>query len=233
MALYRRGEFDAAASVFQDALTTDDRRFEADAIYNLAQSLHESAVQGAQNTESAVLKLSRAIGFYEDVLRLSPDHPQATNNLVLARRLMRFFEARLADEREQPEPRQGSQPQEGGSSEDSQRQSSADDQQAAEEAQREDGPPEQEGKPSPSDESQTEGEQGESGKKGDPAEGAGNQRPRQSDQPQQSDTALKPIPIEEAQAMLQDARDAELRRRAALRRHAMQQQQRTRPEKDW
>lgn len=234
IAFYRRGDLDLAAAASQDALTTRDRLLEANATYNLARCTHESAIRGEKNTEAAMMKLAKAIGFYEDALRLAPDHPHAAGNLDLAKRLMRFFEARLADERkrEQQKARQGSQPQQGGSSDDSQQQSS-DDQQPSDKADPGESKSPQDGEPSPSENAQSDGEKGDSGKEGKPSEGSGEQTPKPSDR--QRDPQFKPtaIPIEEAEAMLQDARDAELRRRAVLRERAMRQQEQAKPERDW
>lgn len=215
LALYRLGRFDQAEPAFQDALKADRPELEARAKYNLGRAVHAAAEAAAGQGElpQAADELQRAIRYYQDALQIAPQDADAVKNKELAGRLLAYLK-KLMEEQEkkdqptsQPESQPSSQPTSQPTSQPSSQPSSQ--------------PQEQQG------EGQDNEEQGDQKKDANEAEGK-----EQDDQQDSEAKDAKKINPEEAEKILQQARDAERERREAKKREAMRLG-RIRVDKDW
>jgi len=254
IALYRLGRFDEAETAFQNALRPESPELEAKAKYNLGRCSHAAAMARQQDLPKAIDGLGRAIGFYQDALQLRPDDEDARKNAAIAERLRDYLKKRLAQRKEQEKKESTSQPgdeKKDDEQQDGDDQRQGDDQQGDQDNQQESDEQGEEQdsdrrKPSsrPSeDESPTTQLSEEppaeptTQSTTQPTEEAATQpmmaASQPTSQPEDEETARQRISIEQAMQMLQEARDAELKRREQKRAAKMLQSGRTRVDKDW
>ena len=253
IALYRLGRIADAETAFQNALSPNQPELEATAKYNLGRCAHATAMRKTGDLENAINDLKQAINFYNDALQLRPQDPDARHNLALAERLQGYLKKKLEQlrkQQQQQEQEQGDQKQEGDQENESDQQ--GDDPQEGEGKQKEDGRDEQnaqqpEPSTQPSDEREptsqpstrpAEAQEPASQPTSEPSEQA--KPPPEKDptsrptKPQESEEdARKRISREDALRMLQEAHDAEQKRRELQRLRKLHRQGRTTPEKDW
>ncbi len=248
IALYRLGRFPEAQTAFQNVLTRRRPALEANAKFNLGRSAQAAAMQKSDDLGAAVDDLGRAIQFYEGALQLKPDHAAAKKNMADAQRLQGFLKKimELAQKEEKKEDGEKnsdesdceSQPDEDGEKDDKQRDGEPGDEEQNEDDQSDEDKndpstqPDAEREPSTQQSTQPT-EQPESQPASQPATAPTTQPP----QPATTQPAAEPdeqdIALEEAEKMLQEARDAERKRRAEKCRQRLSRQARIRVDKDW
>jgi Ca-activated chloride channel family protein len=263
IALYRLGEYDKSIKALQDALKPDQPELESKVKYNLGRCAHESALRNKENLEVAINDLTKAISFYKDAIGLNVKDDDAKRNLEQAERLRQFLEKKLKEQQEQKKQNPTSQPtsqpdQRPTSQPDEKQQPSSQPSSQPDPQQVDQGQDQHPQDQKPGDEKQQDHD-GQSGdekedKKQDQQAGKqdqkrdqksgrqGSQAGKQEGQDEQNDAQeaqggeegedqkMKP---EDAEPMLQEARDAERARREAKREMMMRLRGRVPVKKDW
>jgi len=252
LALYRLGRFDDAETAFQDALQPERPDLEEMAKYNLGRCAHAAALAKQDDLPKAINDLSRAIGFYKDALQLRPDDQDAKHNAALAERLQGYLKKRLQQQK-QKEKKKKSGPTSKPSDKNNDQNKQGDDQQQGENQQQSpnDQQDKQQGKqknrdqppstqpnqeqppatqPSPEPE-QKPASQPSAKPKPQPTTRPSSATSRPAEENRQQ--TMQRISLEQAMRMLQEARDAELKRREKKRAIIMQQRGRMHVDKDW
>ncbi len=247
IALYRLDRFAEAQTAFQDVLTRGRPALEAAAKFNLGRSAQAAAMSKADDLKAAVNDLGRSIGFYKDTLQLKPDHAAAKKNMADAERMRGFLKKiiELMPKEEEQKKKDGdkkdkddadSQPSEDGEKQDSAQEDGEDDKQQSDSQQGDE-----------SDSQEDEGEQSDEQRepstqpatqpseepKTQPASQPATAPTSQPFRPQTTQPSEQDIERQEAERMLQEARDAERKRRAEKRRRRMSRQGRIPVDKDW
>lgn len=97
VAQFRKGEVDAAESLFASSASSADPAIAADSRYNLGNCLYTRALKSAETDKSAALEqLGQAISHYRGSLRGNPDNADARANIELANEMIR----KLTEEQE-------------------------------------------------------------------------------------------------------------------------------------
>lgn len=89
IALFRKGDTDAARSAFSDALRTRDPRLEARAKFNLGNCAYGVALQRENDLPAAIEELQKAISHWRDALALEPGDTAARQNIETAQLLLK------------------------------------------------------------------------------------------------------------------------------------------------
>ena len=242
LALYRLGRYGESESAFQDALKPGNPELEARARYNLGRSAHAAAVGNRENLPEAINDLGRAIGFYNDALQLTPRDDEARLNKEAAERLRAYLEKKLEAEQQAKQEKQESEKNDEDSEEekDDQEQPSSqpsDDQEKQQDQQEGEQDGEQDPENSQEQESDQEGEseKDQQGESKDPSKSGDRKSDSQSEaSPSPSDASQEQkMSEEEAEPMLQEARDAERKRREAKRMQMLRLRGRIPADKDW
>lgn len=241
IALYRLGRYSEAEKAFQDALEPGNLELEAKAKYNLGRSAHAAALEKKDNLPDAINDLGRAISFYNDALQIIKDDADAKLNKEAAERLRAYLEKLLAQQQQQQQEQKDnptSQPNEEPASQPNEPQPSS--QPSEEEKNKQDqgqeGDQEQEGEQE--QQSNQDGESKEDQQKKDQKGQSRNQdKSGDGKQGQQQQAQAKgqegKMSEEEAEPMLQEARDAERQRREANRMRMMRLRGRIPVRRDW
>ncbi len=227
LALYRLDRFDDAESAFQDAIKPDRPKLEAGAKYNLGRCAQAAAMAGMDKEQAAINDLSRAIGFYEDALKLNPDDAAAVSNKSKAERMITYLQKRLEQKQQQQQKdpkRPSSQPTSRPTSQPNRPQPTS---QPSSQPTSQPNPPQNQ--PQSGDKQDSEQDKSPQSKKDKSQQG------EQKDADQKSGKANedRKMSEEEAERFLQQARDAERRRREQKRRRAMRLRGRIPVKKDW
>lgn len=113
VAHYRLGELDAARSLFESSLETQDPQLAARSQFNLGNIAYASALQAReQQPEQTVALLDEAIDHYRRTLRTTPNDLDARANIELAEQLKRQIEDEQEQQQDQQEQQQQNQEQE-------------------------------------------------------------------------------------------------------------------------
>jgi Ca-activated chloride channel homolog len=235
IALYRLGEYDKAEPAFQDALRSANTELEVKAKYNLGRCAHAAALTKTDNLEAAINDLSRAVRFYQDALQLDPKDQDAQKNKELAERLRAFLEKRLEQQKKE---QQSSQPCSQPSSQpDQQESTSQPSSQPTSQPQQGDQGEDQKGDQQEQQQGKQEGDKQQDkssqGKKGDKDKQKGAEK-KEGEQEQSSEEGEEgKLKKEEAEPMLQEARDAERQRREAQRERMIRIRGQVPVKQDW
>lgn len=243
LALYRLKKFDEAEKAFQSAVRPDRTDLEARAKYNLGRSAHAAAQVAAESQagddQTAIAELAKAIRYYDEALQIAPNDADAKLNRELAERMIRFIERQVQKKKEQQQ--QQNQP----SSQPSSQPNDQGDQNSPSSQ------PSSQPTSQPNDQSQTsqpssqpsDAQQGQDGD--DPKDADQDASGEEKDDKDQKESEarerrdagqpgeMRRLTKEEAERYLQQARDAEARRRKLRRQMEMQQRGRIPVEKDW
>ncbi len=252
LAHYRLQQFDKAATAFQDAIKPGHPELEAKAKYNLGRCAHAEALarkfddpQHPDELSNAVNDLGKAVAFYNDALQLAPKDVDAQTNKAAAERLKAFLEQMLQQQKKeqnkdqknpssqptsQPDqPQQTSQPSSQPSSQ-PQEQKEGDQKNGDQDQEKKEGQQDQKDQPKPGDKKEDQKQNGQANEK--PREGGEEQESGQ-DQQSAGDEKEHKLTPEQAEPMLQEARDAERQRREAKRMRLLRIRGRTPVDKDW
>ncbi len=102
VAQFRKGDLDAAQSLFQTAASSDDPAIAAASRYNLGNCLYGNALTTAeQDKPAAIEQLHQAISHYRGSLRSNPDNADARANIELAGQLIRKLEEEQKQDEQQ------------------------------------------------------------------------------------------------------------------------------------
>ena len=251
IALYKLDRFKDAETAFQDALKPGNPELEAKAKYNLGRSAHAAAMKQSDDLERAINDLTRAIGFYKDALQLRPEDADAKHNAESAQRFRDYLTKALAQQKEQQKKEPTTQPgdkQEGDESEKGEDSQQGDKQEPGQDKQE----GEEKGEQSPDEQPPTSQPSEQQEASSQPAE----QQPttQATTQPSEEPTtqptpqptsrpddapkedlkaAMIRISKEQAMRMLQEARDAERKRREKRRAEMLRRRGRIPVDKDW
>lgn len=252
LAFYRLQQFDKAATAFQDAIKPGHPELEAKAKYNLGRCAHAEALarkfddpQHPEELNAAVNDLAKAVAFYNDALQLAPNDVDAQTNKAAAERLKAFLEQLLQQQKKQQKKDQKNSSSQPTSQPEQQQPSSQPSAQPSTQPQEQMESDQKNGKEQEKkDDQQNQNEQPKPGDKKDEQQqqnGQANEKPReggeeqQSGENQQSEGEQKDhkLTAEQAEPMLQEARDAERQRREAKRMRLLRERGRTPVDKDW
>lgn len=229
LAHYRKGEFDKARDLFNEALSTRDLELEAAAHFNLGNCAYSQALAKQQNFDEAINLATQAIGSYRRTLELTPDDRDAKANIETARLFIKHLEDQKKNQQEQQKKQkdqQNKQPQSQPSSQPQSQPSSR--------------PKQQDQKKDPSEDDrqdkqkqQQEQQQGQDQqqKEQDQKEQRGQDQQKQDQQAQQAAAKQGKLSRDEAERLLQSIRDKERQRRRAVVRR--QRGIRVPVERDW
>ncbi|MFQ5425034.1 MAG: tetratricopeptide repeat protein [Phycisphaerae bacterium] len=220
LALYRLDRFDDAESAFQDAIKPDRPKLEAGAKYNLARCAQAAAMAGLDKEEAAINDLSRAIGFYEDALKLNPDDAAAASNESKAKRMITYLQKRLEQKKKQQQKKKD---QKKPSSQPTSRPTSQPTSQPSSQ------PTSQPNQPQSGDKQDSQQDKSSQPQQDKSQKGEQKDADQKSGKPDEDRKMSK----EEAERFLQQARDAERHRREQKRRRAMRLRGRIPVKKDW
>jgi len=258
VAQYRKGDYDRAAQLFNDALTlARDADLRTRSTYNLGNSAYAQSLKtlreqsdptrAMDNLDNASKKLDEAMRHFRNALDADPDDEDARANAELSHRLLKQLrelqeqlqqqpqQQQQGDQQQQqqqegdPQQQQQQQQQQQGDQQ-QQQQQEGDPQQQQQQQQQQPQPPERQDDRQPA---QPQGRENESQEEPPPQPQPAQADEEQPDRQEQAAGAdeRKPMSPEEAQRLLQRVRDKERQRREAL-----AQQQRARhksAEKDW
>ncbi len=235
---FKLGQLDDARECWTRAAGLRDAKFEAAARFNLGNCDYAEALRRSMESqgEGVFETLDRAIEQYRDALRLNPDFADARANLQLAYQLRKQLEENL-EPQSQPSPSDDSEesdqpPQDGQSSQPSSSEADSDPNQDQQDSQPDENPASQ-------PESQPADDPADAPDEPEPPASQPQSQPSQPDSPQsqpsgaeaEQQNALLEMTPEEAARLLQQIRDLEQRRRAALR--ALEAQRQRPVERDW
>jgi len=224
LAHYRLGRFDEAERAFQDALRADRPELEARARYNLGRAVHAAAEAaiGQGELPQAANELQRALRYYQDALQIAPQDADAARNKELAGRLLAHLRRLMEEKKEKQEDQPSSQPESRPSSQPQPASQPSSQPSSQPQAGEPDGEMEkQEGEPSPADRGEDQREEAADAVREDPNDRSGGEQ-----------REVRKLSPEEAEKILQQARDAERQRREACKREA-QRVGRIKVDKDW
>lgn len=250
IALYRMGRYAEAEKAFQDALEPGNLELEAKSKYNLGRSAHAAALEKKDNLPDAINDLGRAISFYNDALQITKEDQDAKLNKEAAERLRAYLEKLMQQQQQEKEKKenQTSQPNEEPTSQPDEKQPSSQpsEQEKNEQNKEQEGDQNKEGeeekqsdkegdeqkdqeqKDQQSKDQQQKDQQGKSNNQDKKGEGQKGQQ--QQSQAKEQEGKMSE---EEAEPMLQEARDAERERREANRMRMMRLRGRIPVKKDW
>jgi Ca-activated chloride channel family protein len=107
VAYYRKGDFDAAQKLFEQAARSDDSQVASKARFNLGNSHYSRALTlAASQPPSAIAALKSAVDSYRSSLRLDADNADARANIEIAQKLIQQLE-----QQQQQQDKQASNPQ--------------------------------------------------------------------------------------------------------------------------
>ena len=110
IALYRRGDIDAARAQFLNALDSTDSTLAAKAWFNLGNCDYSNALAAAeQDRPAAIESLKNSIQKYRRSLKLNSDDTDARANIELAARLMNQLQQQEKQEQQKQEQQQDQQ----------------------------------------------------------------------------------------------------------------------------
>lgn len=247
IALYRLGKFAEAEKAFQNALEPGHLELEAKTKYNLGRAAHAAAIEKKDNLPDAINDLGRAINFYNDALQIAKNDPDGVKNKESAERLRAYLEKRLQQQQEQKkEQNPSSQPNDEPTSQPDQQpqtsqptsqpssQPSENQEQKGDEQQDKQGEQDQQSKDEKDgeqkDDQQQKDQQGSKSDKKDGDQKGDQKSAQESGDEKDKDNKMSE---EEAEPMLQEARDAERDRREARRAKMMRMRGRIPVDKDW
>lgn len=249
LALYRLGRYGEAESAFQDAILPGNPELEARARYNLGRSAHAAALEKRENLPEAINELGRAIGFYNDAIQLAPQDTDAVRNREAAERLRAYFEKKLQamQQEEQQDNKKDEQKQEENEDsrkdEQSQQPSSQPSDEQKQEQKNEQGEQQEQESAQDSEESQEQSSDQENQSQQNEQQGDSKSDTQKGNQQGEPSAESKETPsgeaqehqltAEEAEPMLQEARDAERQRREAKRMRMLRLRGRIPADKDW
>ena len=248
LALYRLKKYEDAGKAFQGAVRPGRPELEAKAKYNLGRSAHAAAQAAAESQvgddQTAIGELAKAIRYYDETLQLAPNDADAKHNRDLAERMIRYIERRVQKKKEeqkkkQPSSQPSSQPSEQNQDGDQNSPSSQPSSQPSTQ------PNDQQSSSQPSSQP-SEAQQGDDKDGDDPKDAdqdaSGEDKDKDKDQKDSEARArrdagkpgeMRRMTKEEAERYLQQARDAEAKRRKLRRQMEIQQRGRIPVDKDW
>lgn len=243
IALYKLGHYQEAEAAFQDALAAGNAELEARAKFNLGRAAHASGIERFQQQDipEAANQIGRAIGFYNDALQLMPEDADAKENKAAAERMqiyLRKLMEQIQQQQQQDQQQQPtSQPDEPPTTQPQGQPASQPTSQPQEQQEQQPAQDDQQGDPN-QNEQENEGESqpdqqnqppsgGESDERQDGRENAEGARGGGDENDQRK---LSP---EEAERLLQEARDLERARREAKRERMLRSRGRIPVDKDW
>ena len=248
LALYRLNKFDEAGKAFQGAVRPGRPELEAKAKYNLGRSAHAAAQAAAESQtgddQTAIGELAKAIRYYDEALQLAPNDADAKHNRDLAERMIRYIERRVQKKKEeqkknQPSSQPSSQPNQQNQDGDQNSPSSQPSSQPT--TQPKDQQSSSQPSSQPNDAKQSEDKDGDDPKDAD-KDASGEDKDKDKDQKDSEARArrdagkpgeMRKMTKEEAERYLQQARDAEAKRRKLRRQMEIQQRGRIPVDKDW
>lgn len=239
IALYRLGRFAEAEKAFQDALEPGNLELEARSKYNLGRVAQAAAMEKMENLPDAVNDLGRAISFYNDALQIVKDDKDAQLNKEAAERLRAYLEKLLQQQQQEEQKQDGpsSQPDDEPTSQPDEQQPSSQPSEDDQDKQDQEQDGEQDKQGENEKESEKEGQQKDQqqkDKQGQPKDQdtQGDQKKQQMQQ-NQTGEQKEGMSEEEAEPMLQEARDAERQRREANRMRMLRTRGRIPVSRDW
>ena len=246
LALYKSKKYDEAGKAFQGAIRPGRPELEAKTKYNLGRSAHAAAMAAAESQQeegdqTAIGELAKAIRYYDETLQLAPTDADARHNRDLAERMIRYIERRVQQKKQenqnkQPSSQPSSQPGDP-NQQDDQNPSSQPSSQPTSQPNQQD--PSSQPSSQPSDSQQGEDKDGDDKKdEQDSNEGEQDDKNEEKSDPRARRNAgdqkeMRKMTKEEAERYLQQARDAEAKRRQLRRQWEMQQRGRIPVDRDW
>ena len=110
VAQFRKGDIEAAQSLFQTAASSDDSAIASASRFNLGNCLSSKALTTAeQDKPAAIEQLRQAISHYRGSLRGNPDNADARANIELAAELIRKLEEEQKQDEQQKQDQQNQQ----------------------------------------------------------------------------------------------------------------------------
>ena len=105
-AAYQLGDYEAAGEAFGEALKSNDRKLQADAHYNLGNTLAQQGVAIEAEVEKKKELWDAAVEHYESTLQLLPEHSDAAHNRGLVQRMLEDIPPPEEQESEKEEKKQ-------------------------------------------------------------------------------------------------------------------------------